>query len=105
AVEVEHLGAGQYAGVLVEDVDQRQAVAFADFVVVEVVGWGDLHAAGAELTIHVLVGDDGNQAVDQRQQHVAADQVPVALVLRVHGHGGVAEHGFRAGGGDHQVVQ
>ncbi len=25
----------------------------------------------------------------------------VALVFRVHHHGGVAEHGFRAGGGDH----
>src|SRR5690606_19587646 len=105
AVQVEHLGAGQHGGVLVEDVDQRQVVALAHFVVVEVVGRGDLHAAGAELAVDVLVGDDGNQAVDQRQQHVAADQVPVALVFRMHGHGGVAQHGFRASGGDHQVGQ
>ena len=37
---------------------------------------------------------------DQRQHQGLADQVRVALVLRVHGHGDVAEHGFRARGGD-----
>src|SRR5690606_33230295 len=105
AVDVEHLGLGQHGGVLVEDVDQREVVTFAHFIVVEVVGRGDLHAAGAEFAVNVFVGDDGDQAVDQWQQHMAADQVAVALVFRVHGDGGVAEHGFRAGGGDHQVVQ
>ncbi len=105
AVDVEHLGAGQHAGVLVEDIDQWQLVALADFVVVEVVSGGDFHAAGTELEIDVVIGHDGDQAVDQRQHDVAADQVLVALVLGMHCHGGVAEHGFRAGGGDHQVIQ
>src|SRR5690606_23188570 len=105
AVDVEHLGLGQHGGVLVEDVDQRQVVALAHFIVVEVVGWGDLHAASTKLAVDIVVGDDGDQAVDQRQQHMAADQVAVAFVFRVHGDGGVAQHGFRSGGGDHQVVQ
>ena len=39
----------------------------------------------------------------QRQPHVLADQVLVALVFRMHGHGHVAEQGFRAGGGDDQM--
>src|SRR5690606_17647662 len=33
-----------------------------------------------------------------------ADQMPVALVLRVHRYGGVAEHGFGTGGGDDQMI-
>nr|GFC39244.1 hypothetical protein [Tanacetum cinerariifolium] len=58
AVEVEHLSGGQHVGVLVEDVQQRQVVALADFVVVEVVSRGDLHAAGAEFRIAVIVRND-----------------------------------------------
>jgi hypothetical protein len=79
--------------------DHRQAVAQADGVVVEVVGGGDLDHAGAELAVDVFVGDDRDVAVDQRQLDGLADQVGVALILRMHHHGGVAEHGFRAGGG------
>ncbi len=104
AVEIEHLGASQDRGVLVEDVDQRQLVALADFIVIEVVGRGDLHAAGAEFQVDVVVGDDGDQAVDQRQHDVAADQALVAFVLGMDRDGGIAEHGFRASGGDHQVI-
>ena len=46
----------------VEDADLRQAVALADLVVVEVVRRRDLDAAGAELRVDVLVGDDRNVA-------------------------------------------
>ena len=46
-----------------EDVDLRQAVALADLEVVEVVRRRDLHAAGAELRIDELVGDDRDRAV------------------------------------------
>jgi hypothetical protein len=48
-------------GVQGEDVDHRQAVALAHFVVVEVVRRGDLHAAGAEGHVDVFVGDDRDQ--------------------------------------------
>ena len=90
AVEVEHLGLGQHRGVLVEDVDQRQVVALAHFVVVEVVGRGDLHAAGAEFAVDVLVGDDRDVPADDRQFGELADQLGVALVFRVHRDRGVA---------------
>ncbi|MNF76730.1 hypothetical protein D3C84_588550 [compost metagenome] len=79
-------------------------MAFADFVVVEVMGRGDLHAAGAELGIAIVVGDDRDASAYQRQLDVGADQRLVALVVRVYRDGAVAEHGFRAGGGDYQVV-
>ncbi len=104
AVEIEGLRAGQHEGVLVEDVQQRQVVSLADFVVVEVVGRGDLHAAGTELGVAVVVGDDRDAATNQRQFDVLADQCLVALVVRVDRHGGVTQQGFRTGGGDYQVV-
>ena len=45
----------------------------------------------------MLVGDDRDAAVGQRQRHLGADQVAVALVVGVHGHRGVAEHRLGAG--------
>ena len=73
-----------------------------DLVVVEVVGRGDLDAAGAEGGVRVLVGDDGDAPAGQRQLHQLADQVLVALVLRVHRDRAVPEQGLGAGGRDHQ---
>ena len=78
-------------------------MALAHFVVVEIVGRGNLHTAGAEVRVHVIVGDDGDITICQRQADGLADHVLVARVFRVHRHGSIAEHGFRAGSGDHQV--
>lgn len=100
AVEVERLGTGQHEGVLVEDVQQWQVVALADFIVVEVVSRGDLHAAGTELGVAVVVGDDRDAAADQRQFDELADQCLVAFVVRVDRNGCVTQQGFRTGGGD-----
>jgi hypothetical protein len=86
-------------GVGGEDVDHLQAVTLAHFVVVEIVRRGDLHAAGAEGGVHVIVGNDGNAAAAQGQLHELADQVLITLVIGVHGHGGVAQHGLGARGG------
>ena len=68
------VGAAEYPRVAVEDVDQRQVVPFADFVVVEVMSRGDLDAARAELQVHIVVGDDRDQATGQRQADLFADQ-------------------------------
>src|SRR5690554_3536636 len=104
AVRIEDFGDFTNVGVLRHDVDHGQVVAFAYGVVVEVVSGGDLHTAGAFFRIGVVVGHDGNAAVNQRQQHVLANQVLVAFIIRVHGHRCVTQHGFRAGGGDDDVV-
>ncbi len=87
-----------------QDVDHRQVVAMAHFVVVEVVRRGDLHAAGAFFHVGVFVADDPDAAVDQRQNDLFADQVFIAWVFRVDRHAGIAQQGFRTGGGDHQVI-
>ena len=79
-------------------------MALADGVVVEIVCRGHLHHARAERAVDVVVGDDWNLASGQRQQHGFADQTGVARIVRVHHHRDVAEQGFRAGGGDDQMV-
>ena len=84
-------------------VDLGQPVALADGEVVEIVRRGDLDAAGAERRVDVLVRNDRNLPIAQRQANGVADQVPVALVVRVHRHGAVAEQRFRARGGDGQM--
>jgi hypothetical protein len=85
--------------------NHRQLVALADRVVVEVVRRRDLDAAGAEFEVDVGVGDDRDLAVGQRQLDHLADQVLVALVFRMDHHGGVAEHGFRAGRGHREAAR
>ena len=91
-----------------EDADRFQAMALADFPVVEVMGRCDLHAAGAECRIHIVVSDDRDGAglpcaiVRQRQADPPPDQLCVAWVVRVHCNCGVAQHRFRTSGCDHQ---
>ena len=55
------------AASIVKMLISSQRVALADLVVVEVVRGRDLDAAGAEFGVDVVVGDDGNLAVRQRQ--------------------------------------
>src|SRR5690554_7791820 len=92
-IRVEHFGDVPDVGILGHHVDHGQVVALAYGVVVEIVGRGDLHAAGAFFRVGVVVGHDGDPAVYQWQQYMLTDQVLVALVVRVHGHGRVAQHG------------
>ena len=104
AVDVENLCAGKDGGVLVEDVDQWHRMALADFIVVEVMGRSDLDATGAEFGIAVIIAHNRDASADQWQLDIFADQRLVALVFRVYCHGGIAQHGFRTGGGDDQVI-
>ena len=63
---IEHLGAFTDIAVKGQDVDHRQGVTFTDFIVVKVVRWGDLHAAGAFFHVGVFVANDRNTTVNQR---------------------------------------
>ena len=70
-----------------------------DLEVGGVVRRGHLHRPGAEGGVDRRVADDGDLPAHQRQAQGAPDQPPVALVVGVHRHRGVAEHGLRPGGG------
>ena len=54
-----------------------------DLEVVGVVRGRDLHCAGAELGVDVVVGDDRDLPVDERVLQRRADQVAVAIVVGV----------------------
>ena len=90
--------AGELAGRLVHPAvradhgERRQPVVGADREVERVVPGRDLERARAEPELDALVGDHGHAAPDERHDHLLADRVPVALVLRVHGHRDVGEH-------------
>ncbi len=87
-----------------EDVDLRQTVTLADDVVVEIMRGRYFQRAASECRIHVLVGNDGYSPIRERQIHFPADEAAVALVVRMHGHRGVAEHGLGSRGCHHHVA-
>ena len=82
--------------VVSEDIVHLQTVALADFIVVEVVRRCHLHTAGTEFRIDVVVSDDWYASTHQRQDDLLSNQVPIAVVFRMHRDTTVAEHGFGA---------
>ena len=91
-------------GILGEDIDQGELVTLADFVVIKVMGWGDLDTAGPKAGVHVVVSNNRDLAPDQGQGHGLADEMLIALILWVYGNGTITEHGLRSGGGDDKVA-
>src|SRR5438132_10050460 len=80
----------------VEQRNSRQIVAQAGLKIVEVVGWCDLHRAGAEFPIHQnWVSHDWDSAVSQRQLDLLPDEAVVTWVFWVDGNAGVPQHGLR----------
>jgi hypothetical protein len=78
----------------VQGVDGLQLVALADLPVVDVVRGGHLQRAGAELAVHIGIEDQRYAAIDQGYQHAPSLQMGIAFILRVHGHGGIAQDGL-----------
>jgi hypothetical protein len=83
-----------------QDVDRRQAVPAADLEIVEIMRRRDLDGPRALRRIGIGIGDDGDAPADQRQDRESADQRGMALVVGMHGDGGVAQHRLGPGGGD-----
>ncbi len=63
--------------------------------IVRIVRGRNLHRSGPKLAVHHLVRNNRDLALHQRQQHPLADQMRVALVLRMHRHCRIAEHRLR----------
>ena len=87
-----------------DDADDLQVVAQAHLEVVGVMGGGHLHGTGTEADLAVLIAHDGDLAVHDGQDAGLADQMLELLVLGVDGHTGIAHHGFRTGGGHHNIA-
>ena len=86
--------------VRVHDVDGVRGRACPYLEVVGVMRRGDLEDTGAELGIHVLVGEDLYLPLDKRHLDPAADEVFVPLIFRVDDERHVAEHRLRTRGED-----
>ena len=72
-----------------------QIVAFAYFEVVRVMCRCDLNAACSEFFVNVLICDNRDLTVSQRQFQHLADQILVSLILRVYCYCGITEQCFR----------
>jgi len=89
---------------IVHDLEARQVVAIADLVIVAIMGGRDLQGACAEFPLDMVVENHRDDTVGQRQPDAYFLEMGVAFVIRVHGNGGVAQHGLGAGGGDDHVA-
>ncbi len=86
---------------VIHDLEMRQGMALADFVVVAIMGRRDLQGAGTELPVDMVVEHHRDDPVGQRQPDAHSGQVRIALIFGMHGNSGIAEHRFRSGSGDH----
>ncbi len=91
--------------VVVHDIDFRQVMTLPDFEVVRVMSRRDLHHARTELHIHILVFHHRNRFVDDGQPDHSSFQISISLILRIHCHGGIAQHRLRTGGGKLQELR
>ena len=98
------IGGTGHAAIVGEYTDTGQIMALAYLEVIGVVGGGDLYDTGALFHIGVLIADDGDFLIQQRQDDMAAVQVGVAGILAIDGHGGITQHGFGTGGGQLQLL-
>ena len=91
------------AAVVVDDVDDRQIVAQAYFVVVGVVGRGHLEAAGSEVHFDIFVLDDRYLLVYQRNKHLLAFEPAVPFVVRIDADCRIRHYCLRTGGGNDYI--
>ena len=93
-----------HRAVVVHDVDDFQIVAQTDFIVVRVMRRRDLHGARAEVLFDVIVCDQLDFAIDDRQDQLLADLARVAFIRRIDRDGRIAHQRLRTCRGDDDVA-
>ena len=91
---------GGHVAVLVDALDEFEAVALAERPVVGIVAGGDLERAGAEFLVHVTVREQRHGAADDGHDDLLAHKARIAFVLGMHAYAGVRHDRFGAGRGD-----
>ena len=91
-----------HMSVIGKHTDNGQLMPLSHFIVVRVVGRGNLHHAGALGHVRMLVAHNGDFLVQQGQNHVAPMEMGIPGILCIDGHCRIAQHGFRTGGGQLQ---
>ena len=77
------------------DLDFLKVMALAHLEVVRIVCRRDLDSARAEVLVDVFIGEQRDAAADDRQDQRLADEIFVALVIRMDGDARIAEHRLR----------
>ena len=66
-------------------------------VIIEVVRGRDFDAARSELRINVVVGNDGDFSVTERQRDHLSNEVLVTFIVWIYSDGRIAKHRLRTG--------
>jgi len=90
--------------IFVEDIEDGQLMALADFEVVGIVCRCNFEGSGAEGRIDIGIGDDRNSFIDEWNQDQLADPGLVAFVIGMHGDGGIRHDGFRSLGSNNDAL-
>ena len=77
---------------IADDLDGLEMMALSHLEIVRIMRWRDFDGARAERLVDILVGEQRDAAANDRQDQRLADEILVALVIRVHGNARVAEH-------------
>ena len=89
---------------LVEHVNRGQPAALADFKVIKVMRRCDFHRTRPFFRVGIFIRHNRDKPPDNRQYDIFTNKVFVALIVRMHGNAGIAQHGFGARGGDGNVT-
>ena len=90
--------------VVINHLNQRQAMPLAGLEIVHVVRRRNFHHTGAELRIGDVVENDRNLALHQRQHHLAPMQVGIAFVARIDCDCCIAQHRLGSRRRHHQIT-
>ena len=93
-----------YFGLGGQHIDHGQIVTLAHGVVIEVMRGRNLDAAGTELGIHVIIGNDRDAPPSEGQVDGLSYQIAVALIIGVDRNRRIAQHGFGTGRRDDQMT-
>ena len=92
------------AALLIHDDRHIQIVAQTHLIVIRVMRRRDLHRAGTQLTVHVIISDHLQlQVIAERVIKLLANQMGVALILRVNRNSNIPQHRLHTSGCNHQV--
>ena len=75
----------------IKDIDQWQLMTATHFIVIKVMGGGDLHAAGTKVALDIIIGNDRHFSAGDWQGNGLADQMRVTLVFWIDRHRGIAK--------------
>ena len=90
--------------VIIEYIDRRQIIFFAQHIVVHIVCRSYLQTTCTELDIHIIVLDHRNHTVYQRNNHFLPFQPSVLRVVRIDTHGRIPHDCFGTGCCDNRIT-